>query len=139
MNRFIKLLIQFQFVIIVASCSSVQGQERCIPDEWLSNDSIVYKVIRISSKPFEVPPKPAKYIIEIVDLSSDQHELIKSLKYMDWICLLSNNSTDWAANLILYSIFEKDAIVLSNLNPECWRANAKMDDLEYWRNMLPVD
>jgi len=47
-----------------------------------------------------------------VKLSADEDSLIRTIKKEQWMQLLQNSATDYAANALLYSLYNRDAIVL---------------------------
>ena len=51
--------------------------------------------------------------------------------------MLNDKKTDFAANLLLYQLYEREAIVLLHYNnaPE-WRQAMKENDLHYWQQTL---
>jgi len=73
----------------------------------------------------------------IVPLSKEEEETIKKITPNTWIELLNDNKTDWAANLILYSLYDKDAFILSkNDDKETWDKYLKKEDLDFWNKEL---
>lgn len=73
----------------------------------------------------------------VVELSEKEQEIIKKINSKTWLKLLNNDSTDYAANLILYDIYDKDALILSMYDSkELWNKYLKKDDLEHWSNLL---
>ena len=54
-----------------------------------------------------------------------------------WLSLLNDETTDYAANILLYYIYNRDAIVLLyNRSIREWRAAMKEDDILYWEQKL---
>jgi hypothetical protein len=63
----------------------------------------------------------------------------KKYKYEDWMAMLSDEKTDWGANLILYWIY---AIECKNYafwiqSRETWVMDQRKIDIEYWKRTLP--
>ena len=51
--------------------------------------------------------------------------------------MLNNETTDYAANILLYYIYKRDAIVLLyNRDIRKWRDGMKSDDILYWNHIL---
>lgn len=67
-----------------------------------------------------------------VKLSADEDSLIRTIKKEQWMQLLQNSATDYAANALLYSLYNRDAIVLlAHRDIEDWRMSMKEDDINY--------
>ena len=73
-----------------------------------------------------------------VKLTDKQKSIVKKIEKEMWRHLLSDKKTDFAANLILYDIYDKDAILLFGLgnNIRDWRKNLKRDDTLFWLKKL---
>ena len=62
---------------------------------------------------------------------------IRTIKKEQWLQLLQNSATDYAANALLYSLYNRDAIVLlCHRDIEDWRMSMKEDDINYWKGNL---
>ena len=74
----------------------------------------------------------------LVCIHEKEDSIIKKIDYHTWMKLLHSKSNDFAANLILYSIYERHAKTLSVFNTvKRWRKSGlKNDDIEYWKNYL---
>ena len=49
----------------------------------------------------------------------------------------AESATDYAANALLYSLYNRDAIVLlAHRDIEDWRMSMKEDDINYWKGNL---
>ena len=75
----------------------------------------------------------------IVDLSTKQWLTVKNLTKDAWLKLLNDTTKDWAANLILHNIYEKNArrLLIFN-NREKWIFSQKKEDTEYWTKNLSL-
>jgi hypothetical protein len=73
-----------------------------------------------------------------VELSETGKRQLKTLPKTVWITWLQNKSTDWAANLILYDLYQKDAFLYWSLikKRSAWILAVKEDDLTHWSNTL---
>lgn len=72
-----------------------------------------------------------------IKLSPKQDSLITKIKKKEWILLLNDSTTDYAANILLYYLHNRDAIVLLyNRNIVAWRNGMKDDDILYWKKTL---
>ena len=72
-----------------------------------------------------------------VKLTPKQESLIVRMKRGEWLSLLNDETTDYAANILLYYIYKRDAIVLLyNRSIKDWRDGMKEDDILYWEKRL---
>ena len=72
-----------------------------------------------------------------VKLTPKQKILVVRMKRGEWLSLLNDETTDYAANILLYYIYNRDAIVLLyNRSIREWRAAMKEDDILYWEQKL---
>ena len=72
-----------------------------------------------------------------IRLSNKEDSLIRGIKKEEWMQLLLNPTTDYAANALLYFLYERDAIVLLyHRDLEDWRMTMKEDDIKYWKDNL---
>lgn len=72
-----------------------------------------------------------------VKLTPKQDSIIVRMKRKEWLSLLNDETTDYAANILLYYIYNRDAIVLLyNRSIREWRAAMKEDDISYWEQKL---
>lgn len=72
-----------------------------------------------------------------VKLTPKQDSLIRKLKKRQWINMLNNNTTDYAANILLYYIHNRDAtVLLYNRSLKDWRDGMKNEDILYWNETL---
>lgn len=69
----------------------------------------------------------------ILSLSLKQEASVKQIDFKLWIKLLNNPKKDWAANIILYWIFDRDCYLIQRIhNKNKWRKYLKNDEIEYW-------
>ncbi len=80
----------------------------------------------------------------IVELTNEQDKIGQKLDRKTWLNLLNLSDSDFATNMILYGIYDRDAKMLSmkeniygseNLY-ESWKRLMKTEDLEYWELYL---
>ena len=72
-----------------------------------------------------------------VKLTPKQDSIIVRMKRKEWLSLLNDETTDYAANILLYYIYNRDAIVLLyNRSIRDWRDGMKEDDIIYWVKKL---
>jgi len=122
-----KHFIYFLFFVLIYPNIS-KGQDI----KWISNDSIKFDVV-FSDGIFQ---KPKDYIYP-TNLTVIKKQSLDSINYNQWLILLADTNTDWAANLLLYYMYQKDAFLfVANTNRKEWLHDKKDDD-EYWKDNLP--
>lgn len=102
--------------------------------KYINNKTLSY-VIALASCDTCVPIKNIGYRV-IVELNEKDKQEIKKINRKCWLSLLHNNSTDWAANLILYSLYNEDAIILSRVEETVWRSKIKEKEIKKWELLL---
>ena len=115
--------------------SAVRGQKKT---KFLSNESIRFEILKESLQLIDTNMiSPAKYFIK-VDLSAKQRKILMSLSKQDWLKLLQDSKSDWAANLALYDVYLRDAILFNTVlkDKEVWKLSAKEKDVSYWNLYL---
>ena len=111
-------------------CQRVNSQKN-IP---VDNISIRFTVLRTSLQLLDSNRiSPSRYLIN-VKLSESEKKHLKAFPKTFWIKCLQSSSTDWAANLILYDLYEKDALLYWNMikSRSDWIIANKNDDFDYW-------
>ena len=73
----------------------------------------------------------------IISLSAKEDSIIKHISKRQWLSMLNDKKTDFAANLLLYQLYEREAIMFLQIKDASdWRLAMKDDDLYYWRRTL---
>jgi hypothetical protein len=63
----------------------------------------------------------------------------KTLSSTEWISLLNDPEKDWAANLVLYQIYERDATVFKIIKGRNeWIGVLRQSDISYWKSFLSL-
>jgi hypothetical protein len=120
------------YVTFVAQCNG-QGNE-----QFIQNDSIQYTLAYVGSQLLDNNQLiPSKWII-VVGIRSKQEKIVKAMKRDEWIRLLSDSNTDWAANLILYALYRKDAVLYNSVikSRKDWVNLDRDKDVTYWKKIL---
>ncbi|MDJ1495241.1 hypothetical protein QNI19_20040 [Cytophagaceae bacterium DM2B3-1] len=103
----------------------------------LCNDSIQYTVTRISPKYVGVDRLSSPKNIISVEIGDEDMKLLKSIKRDEWITALHDTKKDWAANLLLYTLYEKDATTFIIIKTrEKWVNTYKEEDIKFWEKIL---
>jgi hypothetical protein len=101
----------------------------------INNKKIKYSIVLMSCDTC-VPIRNIGYRV-IVKLKSSEIKTLKKLNKKTWMKLLQNKNSDFAANLLLYKIYSKDALLLSkNESIDEWREFLKKEDIDYWASNL---
>jgi len=102
---------------------------------FISNEKIKYSIVLMSCDTC-APISNIGYRVK-VKLNKEEESKVRILTSDSWRKLLNNCNSDWAANLILYSLYDKDAFILSkNNNRNLWVKYLKKEDLDFWNNIL---
>ena len=98
---------------------------------FIKNEKFKYSIILMSCDTC-VPISNIGYRVK-VQLSKKEEETVRKITFDTWKELLNNHNSDWAANLILYSIYDKDAFLLSkNDKRDLWVKYLKKEDFLFW-------
>lgn len=105
----------------------------CVP--FINNRTIKYNIVLVACDTC-APIHDIGYRVQI-SLSAKEDSIIKHINKRQWLSMLNDKKTDFAANLLLYRLYEREAIVLLHYNnaPE-WRQAMKENDLHYWQQTL---
>lgn len=123
----------FLIIAIFVNFTNSYGQNGN-PINILNNDSIKFSLYNVSliMHPNWVI-EPSKLCVKVALDDDTRKELIK-FKYNQWMELLANPRTDWAANIVLYDLFKIDAteyIVIKNRAD--WIRTIKKRDTAFWK------
>lgn len=119
----------------------VDGETNNEKNEFLHNEDIVFH-IGISSNPLTVKDDKIysggwNYRVTVENITEIEKEKFKKIPFEMWLQLLEDENTDWAANLILYDIYERDAALLARRDDKNrWREYMKYEDIDYWKEIL---
>ena len=105
----------------------------CVP--FIDNRTIKYNITLVACDTC-APIHDIGYRVQI-SLSAKEDSIIKHINKRQWLSMHNDKKTDFAANLLLYRLYEREAIVLLHYNnaPE-WRQAMKENDLHYWQQTL---
>ena len=123
-------------IILLNSCYAQKKLNTEIKDcgkddiTFINNKTIDYSIVMMSCDTC-VPIRNIGYRV-VVNLKEKDMKIIEKLNRNCWIALLQNDKSDWAANLILYSLKNEDALLLSQSDVDDWKKNLKKNDLIHW-------
>lgn len=151
----IKVIIVLFFSILLYRCSTNKNHvQKCSLEKinFIQNSKkleytiLMYQVIdttviqenenRCDTCPI-ISPFYTAYRIDL-ELSKRQEKRIKLIDKTCWLKLLENDSSDWAANLVLYYMTKKNAFIFfaGDIKMERWKEYYKQEDVKYWKDNL---
>ena len=105
----------------------------CVP--FIDNRTIKYNIMLVACDTC-APIHDIGYRV-LISLSAKEDSIIKHISKRQWLSMLNDKKTDFAANLLLYQLYEREAIVFLQIKDASdWRLAMKDDDLYYWRRTL---
>lgn len=131
-------LIAFLSLLVFGCHSQItkpNGNKNTVDLSFINNEKIKYS-IGLRSCVTCVPIRNIGYRVSI-QLSEEEEVKVKNITSETWKVLLNNRHSDWASNLILYSLYDKNAILLSrNDDRELWSKYFKKEDLDFWNSVF---
>lgn len=129
-----KLVIYFALNVILIKFTNCQVNKI---SAVLNNESLNYTIVRTMPQLLDSNKIELSKTIIVIQLKKADKRKIAKLNADDWIKLLVNDSTDWAANLYLYWVYKKDASFFQIIKTkEEWKSCCKEEDLIFWRKQL---
>ena len=102
---------------------------------FINNRTIKYNILLVACDTC-APIHDIGYRVRI-SLSAKEDSIIKHISKRQWLSMLNDKKTDFAANLLLYQLYEREAIMFLQIKDASdWRLALKDDDLYYWRRTL---
>lgn len=102
---------------------------------FINNRTIKYNILLVACDTC-APIHDIGYRV-IISLSAKEDSIIKHISKRQWLSMLNDKKTDFAANLLLYQLYEREAIMFLQIKDAAdWRLSLKDDDLYYWRRTL---
>lgn len=128
----LKLLI----LVCVLFIKQVNGQTNNV-NKYMNNDSIKFDLL-MTMPDFENGVYYSDYALVVNNLDSAGKAIVQSFSKDQWMAFLKNNKSDWAANIILYSIYKKSAGIfrVAVKSRDSWIENSREADLVYWQSFL---
>ena len=105
---------------------------------FIRNDSIKFAYGFRTPSLLDKHYVPSYYDIHVT-INKEERSTAKRLSRECWISLLNDKSTDWAANLILYDLYRKDATdfrIFDLKSRDDWVLQMKKRDVAYWTKYL---
>lgn len=105
----------------------------CVP--FIDNRTIKYNILLVACDTC-APIHDIGYRVRI-SLSAKEDSIIKHISKRQWLSMLNDKKTDFAANLLLYQLYEREAIMFLQIKDASdWRLAMKENDLHYWQQTL---
>lgn len=104
---------------------------------FVNNDAFTFKVLSVVKEDSLGDFMYSMYWVDIAFPDYAFRTKLKALPKNKWLQLLENENSDWAANLILYNLYERDAARYTVVHTrEAWMYKRKADEIEYWKAHL---
>lgn len=140
-----KLHIKFDLLVILLLSISSCNAQRTNDENNKSKESLNASFIKNEELKFSIkkvacdtcfPIRDIGYRVR-VHLSSKQDSVIRNMSKVQWMLKLHDCDTDFAANILLYYLYDRDAFVLLyNSEIQDWRRAMKEDDIHYWEKVV---
>lgn len=125
-------------MLFYSSLGDCQPHKKNIKDV-INNKTLSYKIIKTPVTLLDSNKTQFPQTFIQLSLTKDEESEMHKLTSKDWRMLLSNNKSDWAANICLYHIFNKDASNFDIFKTEQeWRKFYKKDDVLFWENQFAL-
>ena len=125
-----------KFFFILFMLFSLKSFSQIDTTNLFNNDSIKYTIVKVSEKGNSSLVKVSFHYIKI-DISKELKKYLFKLDDGFWLKHLSNETSDWATNLLLYYLYRRDAIVFLRIytDREKW-LRRKNEDIAYWEGFF---
>ncbi len=122
---------------LLTIASQVYSQ-KSMPYNILNNKNFSFTWYRTSMQIEDSGMVLARYVV-VPKIRKGLFKRLSKLKKMEWMGLIKDSTTDWAANLFLYALYKKDASQLMDIPDPVhhWRICCKEVDQIYWDKNLP--
>ena len=140
-----KVHIKFDLLVILLLSISSCNAQRTNDENNKSKESLNASFIKNEELKFSIkkvacdtcfPIRDIGYRVR-VHLSSKQDSVIRNMSKVQWMLKLHDCNTDFAANILLYYLYDRDAFVLLyNSEIQDWRRAMKEDDIHYWEKVV---
>lgn len=104
---------------------------------YFNNDSIKYRVVRVQVPISSGNKKLVTACRILIDFDKAQIDSLKKIETKTYLNYLENNKSDFATNIILYYLYNRDAtplLILQN-RMDLW-PDVRVKEYNYWRDFL---
>ena len=139
MMKNIKFPLIIFLIMFISSCNAQKIKQNDIHNtnkySFIDNKKIKFKILKIADES-TFPITDIGYRV-IIDLDSKENRILEGVKKEEWIQMLRNNKKDYAANILLYYLYKREAaVLLVHIGIREWRISMKDDDISYWKQTL---
>jgi hypothetical protein len=134
MNQILIFILLLTFSCCTAQIRSVDPKIELKDSFFLNNSNVKYSIVLAPCQNC-FPIYNVGYRV-VVALSESEMALLKRIPRETWLFLLQDEQQDWAANLVLYDLYDKPAHLLTNSNRAKWSIYLRKLDLEFWSQNL---
>jgi hypothetical protein len=138
--RFTKNYFLILFSVLMVIRSAAQDREPSNNKEikniaFIKNQKLKYSIVLMACDTC-VPIRNLGFRV-VVEMSEQEMKIAQTIDGGTWLKLLLEKSSDFAANLILYQLFDKNAIPLLQIkNRELWVKYLRKEDISFWETLL---
>jgi hypothetical protein len=126
----------FTFSILILFSSKSYSQADSFENRLFSNDSIRYDLIYVSpSVVTNDRGKIARYHVRL-QMSKDERTYFLKKDTTFWLNRLCNENSDWATNLVLYYLFDRDASHFIIFDKRIKWLKIKKNEILDWKKFL---
>lgn len=102
---------------------------------FIANSKIKYELVLVACDTC-VPIRNIGYRVNLV-MTAKQKAIIEKINNKTWLELLENPTKDFAANIILYYLYKKDAIIFFEYKDIYdWKRARKQNDVKCWKKLF---
>jgi hypothetical protein len=122
-------------IVILIFCKTVAfTQDSTSYASLFSNARIQYRLIQKSDLRFS--NTPTKYYFDVT-LSKNQQQYLLCQPFDFWESKLQDTTSDWATNIVLYYLYEKDAFLYAFIFTDRNKFLAKKnDEINFWKDFI---
>jgi hypothetical protein len=127
---------QFSFIAVFV-CSTVFCQTYLIDSNYFNNDSIKYQLIfKTRSVLYQKSDQKVGYYINLNIPDSFKKKLMK-MDSTFWFKKLEDETSDWATNLVLYYLYDREAILIRTVENDRRKwMKIRKKEIDYWKIFL---
>ncbi|MGZ3923981.1 MAG: hypothetical protein ACXVBJ_09440 [Flavisolibacter sp.] len=124
---------RFLTICLFASLFSFSQSEK----SYLTNDSIKYNIVISNNRLLKKQTYTGPRYFVLIEMPKKLKKYFLSKDTEFWMKSLTDTTSDWAANLILYYIYEKDALIMTFIGRGLIKWSAiRTEEIEAWREFL---
>ena len=130
-----KKLTRFTFLLFFV-CNSAFSQVDSLRAKIFNNDSIRFELRFYTVSATTQKKHPVSSHRIIVEMSTRLRQVLFEKDSLFWVTHLSDSTSDWATNLILYDLYKKDAMQFVYFKDRERWLSIKNEEINYWKETL---